>query len=163
MTAKAQFSAEEWQLLREAPMLVSAGVGAADPSGIFGAFKEALAGVKGAVEAAREYPNVELIQALLKDQETPKQPDRDQLLGPGDSQQKLQHLQGAVLDRCTRAMALVKSKATAEEARAYRDWLMGTARKAAEAAKEGGFLGFGGQQVSSAEEAYLTQIEKALA
>jgi hypothetical protein len=41
-------------------------------------------------------------------------------------------------------------------------WLMGISQSAAEASKEGGFLGFGGVQVSDAEKATLTDIKSAL-
>ena len=48
------------------------------------------------------------------------------------------------------------------EAGAFKDWLKQIAQKTAEASTEGGFLGFGGVQVSEAEKATLAEIASAL-
>ena len=40
----------------------------------------------------------------------------------------------------------------------FKTWLAGVAKSVAEAAPEGGFLGFGGTQVSEAEKATVAQI-----
>ena len=50
-----------------------------------------------------------------------------------------------------------------DEAVAFKDWLKQIAQKTAEASTEGGFLGFGGVQVSEAEKATLAEITSALA
>jgi hypothetical protein len=39
--------------------------------------------------------------------------------------------------------------------------LAGVAQKAAEASKEGGFLGFGGVRVSDAEHAFIAEVKQA--
>ena len=46
MATKEAFSAEEWNLIRVAPILVMTGVAASDPGGLIGAFQESFAGVK---------------------------------------------------------------------------------------------------------------------
>jgi hypothetical protein len=53
---------------------------------------------------------------------------------------------------------LVTSKATPEEAAAFKQWLLATAQAAADAAKEGGFMGFGAIQVSEGEQKMLDQL-----
>jgi len=60
------------------------------------------------------------------------------------------------------AAAIVDAKAP-DEAVAFKDWLKQVAQKTAEASTEGGFLGFGGVQVSEAEKATLAEITSALA
>jgi hypothetical protein len=40
--------------------------------------------------------------------------------------------------------------------------LVGAAQKAAEASKEGGFLGFGGVRVSDAEHAFISEVKRAV-
>ena len=50
-----------------------------------------------------------------------------------------------------------------KDAAVFKAWLRGISQKVAEASKEGGFLGFGGVQVSDAEKATLADINKALA
>jgi hypothetical protein len=49
-----------------------------------------------------------------------------------------------------------------QDAAAFKTWLRDIAQKAAEAANEGGFLGFGGIAVSDAEKATLAEISTAL-
>ena len=51
--------------------------------------------------------------------------------------------------------AIVAAKATAEETAAFGQWLVVTAQAAADAAKDGGFMGFGAKQVSDGEQAML--------
>ena len=58
--------------------------------------------------------------------------------------------------------AAVAAKSPAE-ARAYRDTILAVATAAAEAAKEGGFLGIGGTLVSEDEQTALNTIKAALA
>ena len=58
--------------------------------------------------------------------------------------------------------SILKAKA-GDDAPAFRSWLKSIAQDAAEAAREGGFLGFGGEKVSEAEKATLAEIEQALA
>ena len=58
--------------------------------------------------------------------------------------------------------ALVTTRATPEEAAAFGQWLVTTAQAAADAAKDGGFMGFGAQQVSDREQAMLDQVRAAV-
>ncbi|MGH6886685.1 MAG: hypothetical protein ACREGK_11505, partial [Geminicoccales bacterium] len=57
--------------------------------------------------------------------------------------------------------ALLDAKAP-NDAAAFKAWLQSIGQQVAEAAKEGGFLGFGGVQVSDAEKATLAEISNAL-
>jgi hypothetical protein len=71
-----------------------------------------------------------------------------------------------LVSRCLRSYTqrneIVTAKATPEEAAAFRRWLMTTAQAAADAAKEGGFMGFGAEQVSKGERAMLDQLGSTL-
>jgi hypothetical protein len=66
-----------------------------------------------------------------------------------------------LVNNCSLAAAAVAAKAPAE-AQEFKMWLMSIARKAADAAKEGGFLGFGGTQVSEQEQRALSELGSAL-
>ena len=57
---------------------------------------------------------------------------------------------------------IVASKATPEETGAFSQWLLTAAQAAADAAKEGGFMGFGAEQVSQGEQNMLDQVRSAL-
>ena len=61
-----------------------------------------------------------------------------------------------------RSVASLLDTKAPEDASAFKSWLQEIAQKAAEAATEGGFLGFGGVAVSDAEKATLAQISAAL-
>ena len=63
---------------------------------------------------------------------------------------------------CRTAAALVDERSEPSDAAAYKEWSVAIARQVAEAAKEGGFLGFGGERVSAEERAMLARIERAL-
>ena len=57
---------------------------------------------------------------------------------------------------------IVAARATPEETTAFGQWLVATAQAAADAAKEGGFLGFGAEQVSEREQAMLEQVRSSV-
>ena len=56
------------------------------------------------------------------------------------------------------AAQILDEKATPEEAAEIKAWLYDVSVKAANAAKEGGFLGFGGEKVSENEKVALQEI-----
>ena len=51
-------------------------------------------------------------------------------------------------------------KATPQEAEAFRRWMVAAAQAAADAAKEGGFMGFGAEQVSAGEKQMLDHVSR---
>ncbi len=61
-----------------------------------------------------------------------------------------------------RAVASIIDTKAPEDATAFKGWLQNIAQKAAEAATEGGFMGFGGVAVSDREKATLAEISAAL-
>jgi len=163
MAKQETFTTEEWTALRLAPSLVAGGVAAADPSGIFSSVKESFAGARGVAEAFKAHGNLELFAALAADRSMPGMPDSKALLGEGSREQQMQNLKRAVLERARAAVALVAAKATPAEAEAYRQMLVSVAEQAANASKEGGFLGFGGVRVSDKEQAFITEVKTATA
>jgi len=67
-----------------------------------------------------------------------------------------------VLEELRSVQAIVSAHATPEETAAFGRWLLATAQAAADAAKDGGFMGFGAKQVSEGEQAMLDQVRDAL-
>ena len=61
-----------------------------------------------------------------------------------------------------KAVAAVLDAKGGADAVPFKTWLAGVAKVVAEAAPEGGFLGFGGTQVSDAEKATLAEVAAAL-
>jgi hypothetical protein len=67
-----------------------------------------------------------------------------------------------VLEELRAVQAMVATTATPEEAAAFGRWLVAAAQAAADAAKEGGFLGFRAEQVSDREAAMLDRVRAAV-
>ncbi len=161
MTQKTAFTSDQWDLLRLVPALVSAGMSSADRSGLFATVKEASAGIRSMSESYRG-SDVELLQAFADDRSTPGIPDPRELLGEGDREQQRVKLKESVMTRLQQALSLLEQKATPEETRAYKQMVHDVAEDVANASKEGGFLGFGGVQVSEAEKSFLAELDQAL-
>jgi hypothetical protein len=162
MANKASFTPNEWTKVMESVAVTGMAVTAADPSGLWGMLKEALAG-GAALAAAKADPNTnELVKAVIADFETAE--------GRSAAQEELKKSfadakPGDVVPRALgilrQASALLEAKAPAD-APAFKAWLNSVAARVAEASTEGGFLGFGGVKVSEAETATLADIAKAL-
>ena len=161
MAKQDAFTGEEWTMLRVAPSFVAVGISASDPSGLFGSIKEVIAGGNDMLETLNANSGLELFSALASDRSIPGLPDLNALLGKGSHEQQMQNFKRAALDRVKAAADLVALKATAAEADAYRKLLVSVAHKAANAAKEGGFLGIGGVRVSDKERAFISEVSKA--
>jgi hypothetical protein len=150
---KSNFTVEEWDLLRRAPLVSGAMIMAASPSGPLGVFKESAA-LSQMLLHGLENASTELLQTLSADFKThwsieqmTQNPDQLRSLG---------------LATCRELATLLRHKATPQEADEFKAWLIDTARRVAAAAREGGFLGFGGTDVTEAELSAIDQIEIAL-
>jgi hypothetical protein len=162
MAGKASFTPEEWARVVASPMVASMAITAADPSGLWGLLKEAMAGGWALLEAKQGAQVNALAKAVAEDVTTPetRTAARDQVQARFKGLQ-LSELKGKAIEELRAVAALVQAKAP-EDAAGFKAWLNEVARKAAEAGNEGGFLGFGGVAVSDAERATLAEIESAL-
>ncbi len=161
MTDRSAFTPEEWTLLRVTPSLVGVGVIAADGTGLFAAILEALAGARGMTQSLGANRDLELFAALQADASRPDLPDAESLLGQGSNEAKLESFRTAALEHVRAAVELLARKATPAETEAYRNLLLRVAEQAANAAKEGGFFGFGGERVSAKERAFIELVRDA--
>jgi hypothetical protein len=78
-------------------------------------------------EAIKAHAGLELFTSLGADRRIPGMPDPKSLLGEGSREQQMQNFKNAVLQRVKSAVELVAGKATADEAQAFRNMLMGVA------------------------------------
>lgn len=154
MTNKDSFTPSEWDLLRQAPFMAGLVVVSSSPSGPIGLMKESAATAKMVMSelAACKTP---LMQALAADLKASMQTAR---VDAAD----LAEVRAKSLDGCRQAAVAVAAKASPEESAEFKAWLNTLARRVAEAAKEGGFLGFGGTLVSQEEEAAIKDLASAL-
>lgn len=162
MTTKTDFSATEWETLRDAPHAVVLAVAAAGASGLFGSIKEAMApsailaeALKGENQLLRQICDKEEIKASI-----------ESLMGMAKSSGDFKSIQAtfrkAAIDMSQTGLDLLKRKGTPDDVAAFRDFLLKLGEKVANAAKEGAFLGFGGERVSEEERAVLSELAQAL-
>ena len=149
MTTKAEFNAEEWEHVAQAPALAGLMVVLAERGG---AIRESIALGKAYAEARRDGGS-ELLEQVAA---TAPQLDPTSL-GRADQ------LREQLPERIREAVRLVEEKATPEEAGGYRQFLLRVADVVAHAHKEGGVLGIGGKEVSESERAVLDELAGMLA
>jgi hypothetical protein len=143
MTSKADFTAEEWQLILEAPPSAGMIVVTAQRGG---SFRETIAMAKGYVEARQQHGKSELLDAIVA-----AKPERDHTHYHSAEELKkqgLQHLRDSV--------SLLQGKAAPEEVEEYRQFIVTLSHKVAAAHREHG------QDVSESEQAAINDITEAL-
>jgi hypothetical protein len=162
MAKKADFTPEEWEALRDAPHLVMLSVATAGSSGPFGSLKEAFAPAGAIIEAAQG--KSELLKAICDRGELKAAQNsiRDSIKIGGDVKALREQLQTAAADKASAANSILKQKGSTGDVEAFRQLLVDIADRTAKAAKEGGFLGFGGEWVSEGERAVISRISQAL-
>ena len=143
MTSKAAFSPEEWKVVVEGPPTAGMIVITAAHGGMW---RETFAMSKAYVDARAQHGESELLDEIVAAK--PKV-DRTRAHSPEELKDRgLGHLRDA--------MALLESKATAEECDDYRRFVLNLANKVAAAHREEG------QDVSAPEAAAIEEITAAL-
>ena len=155
MTSRSDFTEDEWARLGRAPLVAGMAISVADPGGPIEAIKESSAALRTLVEAARDGGFGELVQAVAQDIAAKAQRRENPLAGfkPDRRNQREE-----ILDELRAVNALLLEKATPEEAADFREWLKSASQRAALAAREGGFLGVGGEVVSEREQQMLDTL-----
>ena len=162
MATKQDFTADEWAKIRDSVMAASLAVTAADPSGLLGTIKEAIAGGSAMLAAKSDAGAGELIKAVVADFESAdalkemRQSVKERFRGA-----KASEISSRSVEALAEVGSLLDSKAP-EDVAEFKAWLRGISQKVAEASSEGGFLGFGGVKVSDAEKATIDEVDKAL-
>jgi hypothetical protein len=155
MTSKTDFTDEEWAHLRRAPFIAGMAISLADPGGPIEAVKETAATLKS-VLAAEGGEHGEVAKAIALDAREHKSP-----LG-GFKPSKGANAGVEILEEIKAADHVVAEKASAEESAAFRAWMLAVAQDAADAAKEGGFMGWHAERVSQGEQKMLDSLREAL-
>ncbi len=161
MTTKADYTADEWNIIMQSPMAAAMVVMFASPSNPVGLAQETFAVSKMLAENVGKPSGVGLIDAVaeqIKDAEGRKaaQPPRPEVGAD------LTALKDYALGTLRQLNDLLVAKAPADEATSFRQWILATAQRVAGAAKEGGFLGIGGTSVSAEETAAIAEVERTL-
>lgn len=158
MATKGDFTADEWNQIQRAPFMAGLAVVAASPSGPFGVVKEMFAVGKTLAEVKTQGASNELVKALVSDLEAGAR----QQSAPAELQGKSpDQVRSYAIESLRQVTALIEKKSK-PDAQGFNQWLVSVAQKVADAAKEGGFLGFGGTQVSEQEAATIKELSTAL-
>jgi hypothetical protein len=141
MTGKADFTDQEWELVREGPptagmitLLASSG----------GTFRETWALAKTFAEARQQHGESELLDALVAEKPEMKR------------YHSAEEAENEGLSRLSQAVALLEQKATSDDVESYKRFTLSVAERVAEAHKEHG------SQVSPEEREAITKIESSL-
>jgi hypothetical protein len=145
MTAKADFNAEEWTTVVEGPLLAGLRVMAAERGGTI---RESIAVGRAYAEARQQQGTSALLDELVS-QPPALDPSR---VGAGGE------IAATADSRLREAVRIVTEKASPGELEAYRRFVLTVASAVANAHREGGFLGVGGEQVSESEQAALDEV-----
>jgi hypothetical protein len=148
MTAKSDFTPEEWETVLEGPTAAGLMIAASQRGGTF---RESYSIAKAYTDARRDHGASQLLDDIVGSKpkvERPHVHSVDEL-----KQQSLQQLR--------QGLALVEQKGTPEEADQYKQFVVGLATRVAEAHREG-FLGFSGDRVSDAERQAVSDVADAL-
>lgn len=145
MTLKAAFTADEWATVEQAPLLAGAKVATAESGGTL---SEGFA-IKQVYAAARELRG----ESALLDEIVEDSPSLDL----GDVRRDPNAI-AASGERLRSALSILRQKVTADDLDAYKGFVLAVVQTAAEANREGGFAGIGGEEVSGREQAALDEL-----
>ncbi|WMI69173.1 hypothetical protein [Mangrovimonas sp. YM274] len=162
------YTEEEWHVVASIPQLVGATMASAGYSGLVGSGKELFATVRSMMGAKETYANNALITAIIPDPEAAKEAmseasdQRKQFINKIKEAQvnSKEGLAKLVLDDCRKAVSIVESKETEAVVNDYKTWVLNIAETVANTAKEGGFLGFGGEQFSDNEQKLFGELKQ---
>jgi hypothetical protein len=142
--------------LVQAPIVAGMAITIADPGGPIEVAKETMATLRASTtpesDAALVKAVSEDLNALVKQRQNPAAGFKPKGAMAGEQ----------VLDEMRQVGVILTAKASPDEAAAFRAWLLDVAQHAANAAKEGGFLGFGAEQISAGEQDMLARLGSAL-
>lgn len=155
MTSRADFTDEEWERLGRAPLLTGVAISLADPGGPIEAIKESSAALKTLLDAARDGGFGALVRSVARDAAAKATRRENPMAGFRPDRR---HALEDVLAELRAVNALLVEKASPGEVVEFREWLRTAAQRTALAAKEGGFLGIGGEQVSEREQQMLDAL-----
>jgi hypothetical protein len=142
--------------LLRAPIVAGMAITIADPGGPIEVAKETMATLRAATTPGSD---AELVTGVAQDLTAHVKQRQNPAAGfkPRGSMAGEQ-----ILDEMRRVNEILTAKASPDEAAAFRAWLLDVAQQAADAAKEGGFLGFGAEVVSAGEQDMLARLRSAL-
>jgi len=164
------FTEEEQFLLMSVPAMIGSAVSMSEKSGVLGTVKEAMSSAKSLMGGIKEYPTNQVLRDVLPILEerqeaiehAKKYKDKAMSRMKENGINTPEKFKQQLLQDCKEVARILDAKASDQDTREYKEWAMAIAEKVAMASKEGGFLGFGGQQVSPGEVEMIDHVAQAL-
>lgn len=165
------YSEDQWSIVSATPQLVGVAMAGAGSSGLIGSTKEMFANARSMMDAKKEYGSNTLIQAIVPDTTDPKKAMEDAKNQRSIVMDRLksknvkssEQLSEIILADCKEAIAVLEEKESSEVVADYKKWILQIAEKVGNAAKEGDFLGFGGERFSEKEQVLFEKLKNTLA
>jgi hypothetical protein len=161
LLTQASLSPDDWAALRDVPHLVAIAVSASAGSPIDLLFEHAAGRAAIASGINNEHPLVRAI-AGWREIEAARVALKTIVIEPQGMHRPPEELLPLATEAARRAADLLRAHGNELDRYAYREFVVGVARKVAEAAREGDFLGFGGRLVSDAERTAISAVAEAL-
>lgn len=169
MDISKKYKPQTWQKITRLPFMVAIGIEGAGRSGLSGSARERKASLDTILAARAEYPGNPIICEIL-----PKD-DADQAVEAGLAQhdrvmdaihtagfRTTEELWDHSIDCLHEVIPALKKHEAGHTVTDYANWLLEIARQVAGAAKEGDFIGIGGERFSSREQEFVKRLEAAL-
>lgn len=166
-----QYTEDQWLAIRTAPEWIGAAVASAGKIGIIGTLKEDAAIRNIMTAKGNAYQHNQIIRPIVAElgERGPKLDlafreqqwelrKRYKSDGARNSQVLLDFAIEVLLD----ALTLLAAAADQRDVSEYKRWVLETGQAVAEVAKEGAFLGIGGQRVSQPELEFLERVRTVL-
>jgi hypothetical protein len=159
MAIRDSFSPADWARVVGAPMLAGIAVTAAEPGGLWGAVRESAAAAGALRTGGADNPLIREVMAAYETSEG-RELARGVLKTQAAGRKPAEIVEAAVNE--LQGVATLVTQTAPDEAPGFKAWLNTIAGKVAEAGREGGFLGFGGEEVSANEKATLQRLAAAI-
>jgi hypothetical protein len=159
MTDKTTFSPEEWAGILTTAGAVSMYIITASPA-VGDSMKESFALAKNLADPKQKENAGGLLKAVLSEFTDSSSAKAAQPKYEGAKD--MAGLRTMILEDITKNVAVIDAKAEANEGLDFKMWLYKVANDTAEAAKEGDFMGIGGEKVNQAERDALSQLATVL-
>ncbi|MDB4292833.1 hypothetical protein N9954_05445 [Maribacter sp.] len=165
-----KYTASEWEIVSSTPQLVGVAMAGAGSSGLVGSTKEMFASARGMMSARKEYEGNQVLQAILPDTTSPSTAMEDAKAQRAIVMGRLkehavkssEELQRFVLEDCEKAIEILERHEVPDVVQGYKKMVLDLAEKVANAAKEGDFLGFGGERFSEKEQKLFAELKNRL-
>ena len=166
-----KFTDDQWAAIRSAPEWIGAAVASVGKSGVMGTLKE-----DGSIrvlikEKGEKYPRNPIIQPILLELGL-RSPKMKISIDEQHWELRQRYKSGQVghddvlpdfaLEILNESVGLITESADPRDVVEYKRWVLEMGQAVAEVAKEGGFLGIGGERVSQAESDFLERVRAVL-